>query len=228
MNTYELWLDIGVAALGAIAGIVGVWMAWRLMRPDDNADISLASLAQSKPVNVNKAAVTVKQTAPVATPPTVAKAPAKKKPAKSPQAKPGPSPKTEVFQSNFKVPSREASRKQPALKVLRIQHFSPEEIRIVLQNTGGTLIFLELITAEFNEVEIAYSPPIFRDEERYVQGTSMHIGIKGKNLEDRTYHFSIRFIDLEGNQFKQEVAGMGLEKPIVEKPVKVLGPVSEH
>lgn len=221
MTNFETLLDIGVAILGALAGIIGVWMAWRLMRPDEDVKPSLSNLASAPPVQESAPLQVIKPAAVPAKPATTAPLPKATKKQLAPA-------QTEVFAPKLKAPAKEGTQGQPILKVHRVQRFSPEEIRIVLQNAGSTLIFLELISAEFNEVEIAYAPPIFRDEERYVQGTSMHISLKGKELQNRTYHFSIRFIDLEGNQYKQEVAGMGLENPIIEAPVRVLGPVSEH
>ena len=50
----------------------------------------------------------------------------------------------------------------------------------------------------------------------------MNFVLKGSDLEMATYHFTIFFKDKEGNPYKQEVAGMGSEHPIIEPVTELI------
>ncbi|MEL6699394.1 MAG: hypothetical protein AAFV78_12470 [Bacteroidota bacterium] len=110
----------------------------------------------------------------------------------------------------------------PALKFQRIAWTQDQGLKLTLQNTGSTLSFERMATEKYNELQIQYQQPLFTHRAVYAPYTSMNFVLKGSDLEMATYHFTIFFKDKEGNPYKQEVAGMGSEHPIIEPVVELI------
>ena len=104
----------------------------------------------------------------------------------------------------------------PALKFQRVVWTQDQGLKLTLQNTGSTLSFERIVTEKYNELQIQYQQPLFTHRAVYAPYTSMNFVMKGSDLEMATYHFTIFFKDKDGNPYKQEVAGMGSENPIIE------------
>ena len=107
------------------------------------------------------------------------------------------------------------------VQAVKITQLTDTDLRLALEVTGGTLIYLDLELGKWNELAVKYSPPIFREEESYAHGTRLAFEITGPELMFRTYQFSILYQDPSGQTYRQEVGGMGLEAPILEAPLRI-------
>jgi hypothetical protein len=107
------------------------------------------------------------------------------------------------------------------VQAVKVTQLSDTDVRLALEVSGGTLIYLDLEPGKWNELAVTYSPPIFREEESYAPGTRLAFEISGPELMYRTYQFSILYQDQSGQAYRQEIGGMGLEAPILEVPVRI-------
>lgn len=101
---------------------------------------------------------------------------------------------------------------------------SPESINLRLKVKGNKLIYRKLRQGDYNELKINYqSSPIASaaSKNEYPTGNSLTFSINGAQVTSKTYQFTVFFDDDHGNVYSQQIAGLGREYPIVEKPQKV-------
>lgn len=113
----------------------------------------------------------------------------------------------------------------PELIAEKLTLRSPESINLTLKVKGNKLVYRKLSHGSYNELRINHQPTLNRNEARrneYPTGNSLTFSINGENVISKTYQFTIYFGDMAGNVFSQQVAGLGKEYPIVDKPQKVL------
>jgi hypothetical protein len=98
---------------------------------------------------------------------------------------------------------------------------SSQSINLVLKVKGNKLIYQKISQGSYNELAIKYQSPAttsdFRKNE-YATGNSLVFSITGEKVTTKTYQFTVFFKDAEGNTYSQQVAGLGREYPIVDKP----------
>ncbi|RMG56681.1 MAG: hypothetical protein D6722_26055 [Bacteroidetes bacterium] len=100
---------------------------------------------------------------------------------------------------------------------------APNRLRLSLRNEGDTLCYERVEPEAFNELSVTYDPAVFRGEERYAQGTALTFSLSGPEASRKSYHFQLFFSTLDGQRYRQEVAGVGQEAPILEPPVRLPG-----
>lgn len=101
---------------------------------------------------------------------------------------------------------------------------SPESINLRLKVKGNKLIYRKLRQGDYNELKINYqSSPVLSaaSKNEYPTGNSLTFSINGDQVTSKTYQFTVFFDDDHGNVYSQQIAGLGREYPIVEKPQKV-------
>ena len=101
---------------------------------------------------------------------------------------------------------------------------SPESINLRLKVKGNKLIYRKLRQGDYNELKINYqSSPLASAARKneYPTGNSLTFSINGEQVTSKTYQFTVFFDDDHGNVYSQQIAGLGREYPIVEKPQKV-------
>ncbi len=205
----DYWLDTIAAALGVIATLVGIHTAFRLM------DHNRSALA-TEPV--------------VSTPPgsghegAMAFSVAKPKPitsrAMAVEAQPSLVSVGSATAKETKSEALVAEILPPELHVDRLRHVGSDCLRLTLRNRGSTLSFQAFELGEFNEMEVTYTPPVYREKESFARGSALNFTLQSHQLERATYHFFVIFEDEAGQIYRQEVAGMGAEPPIIETPVR--------
>lgn len=205
----DYWLDTIAAALGVIATFVGIYTAFRLMghdrpalatepitsTPQGSVDERAMAFSVAKPKQVNSRAVAVE-----AQPTLVSVGPATAKETKS--------------------RALVAEILPPELHVDRLRSVGSDRLRLTLRNGGSTLVFQSFELGEFNEMEVTYTPPVYREKESFARGSALNFTLQSHQLERATYHFFVIFKDEAGHTYRQEVAGMGAEPPIIETPVR--------
>jgi hypothetical protein len=184
LSVTETWIDLIIAGIGMLAGLVGIIVGLRYMRMQE----------------VTPPETTVASPAPPPAPlrPIAPSPPAQKAPEVAP-----------------------ASENTPRLSIGAIALVAPNRLRLSLRNDGPTLRYERLEPEAFNELAVTYDPPIFREEERYATGTALTFSLSGPEAARKSYHFQLFFQTLEGEPYRQEVAGVGQEPPILEKPVRL-------
>ena len=112
----------------------------------------------------------------------------------------------------------------PALMVERVilrEQKGAEIIQLILRNTGSLLSLVDIVPLEGNEVVINYLPHAENDQsmpEDYPQGTSMTLFLKGESIREQKYKFCIVFQALDGEQYWQEISGVGNSEPNIDTP----------
>lgn len=122
------------------------------------------------------------------------------------------------------APVRKQVYPSPELIPEKLTLRSPESINLVLKVKGNKLIYRKISQGSYNELKIKYQPTLNKSEVRkneYPTGNSLVFSINGDKVITKTYQFTIFYGDMAGNVFSQQVAGLGREYPIVDKPVKV-------
>lgn len=97
-------------------------------------------------------------------------------------------------------------------------------IVLLLENTGAAGIFEYLRPGAGGELR-----PVPQLANRMPLKSGMVIGsreqvrvvLEGNNADSRPYQFSIFFSDLTGNQFRQEISGIGADHPLVDRTLVV-------
>jgi hypothetical protein len=204
----DYWLDTIAAALGVVATFVGIYTAFKLMESDQPTFVadegtSVPSLAPEE----RAMAFSVAKPRASTTHPT-----AIEWRTEGQQAQPNASPRTPAQQSAELLP--------PRLDVDKVRALGSERLRLTLRNNGGTMIFQDVKVGEFNEMEVAYTPPIYREKESFAQGSALNFTLQCQQMERGTYHFFVAFRDDEGQLYQQEIAGLGTEPPIIEQPFR--------
>lgn len=205
MNTLFLlnyWLDAIAAALGVFATLVGIYTAFRLME-EEQPTLTLATSDASSAQPGGEGAKAFSAAKPRGTTPRPLPAPSGHVPLPMP--------------AQSGTASRLSAPMPPGLSVDRVRRLGDERLRLTLRNTGGTLTFCDLDFGEFNEMEVDYTPPVYRDKESFAQGSALNFTLHSEQLERATYHFFVIFEDEAGQRYRQEVAGMGVEPPIIEQ-----------
>lgn len=205
LSLTETWLDILAAMLGVLSTLVAVRTAIRLLEWSERESLapsSTLSLSQRRGEWIG---------APVTTPqPSLVLA---GRPFDAPESLPPILP-----------PQSSAPRPSSAplgLAFKRIKGLGSQQIRLSLRNQGGKLHFLRVEPGPYQEVEVTYTPPVFREKETYTCGTALNFTLRGHDIDLKTYQFWVFFQDEKGQTFKQEIMGLGLELPLVEPPACV-------
>lgn len=199
----EYWLDAAAAVLGVFATIVAIYTAFRLLENDRRKSLVLSAAHQPDvvPSAQRAQAFSVVRNQPTrwarSTDTSSLSTPQVSRPTGSKQSAP---------------PS------QPYLVVDRALQIGQQQLRLTLRNSGSLLTFEGFETGEFNEMELAYTPPVYREKESFAQGSALNFTMTSSQLDRATYHFFVIFSDQDGKRYRQEVAGMGMEAPIIENP----------
>jgi len=195
----DYWLDISAILLGIVSTIVAVFHAIRIMEREKDAQS-----AGDTPLFA----------------PSIVTASSR------PSQIFSPAPARESFTEKEILPQlvAEHNTDAPQLEVSEIKMTGLGIVRLLLKNVGGNLVFDEMELGDCNEMEVAYTPPIHRELDIYTTGSVIPFTLRHKDAEAATYQFVIRYKDVEGRSFSQEVAGMGAECPILE-PVETISPV---
>lgn len=187
LSVPETWIDLFIAGIGMLAGVVGIWLGLRYL------------------------SARAKDTPPEEVPAT------RPKPPQAPVSPPSPSP----IPRPGPPPASSSPPQATWLQAEAVTLTSPGQMRLSLRNVGPSLLYERLQPGEFNELTVTYDPPIFREEERYAQGTSLTFNLAGPEPQRKTYHFQVFFQGLDGHHYRQEVAGVGQDPPILEAPVRL-------
>lgn len=108
--------------------------------------------------------------------------------------------------------------KQPYLKAIRLQLKSESELQLILQNQSGTIHLEKVEVGENNELAVLFEPSLLQ-KAAHVYGPHQEISLllKGEKVIFKTYEFWLYFKNSQGQRFRQQIAGLGKEYPIVEK-----------
>lgn len=101
---------------------------------------------------------------------------------------------------------------------------SPQSINLKLKVKGNKLLYKKIRQGSYNELKINYQPSLGKKTAKigeYPTGNTISFSIDGENVISKTYQFTIFFGDQAGNTYSQQIAGLGKEYPIVDKPQKV-------
>lgn len=112
----------------------------------------------------------------------------------------------------------------PLLQAERLNLEAANKLVLRLKNKGHKLIYKKIQLGANNELNVVYEPPTRRMNlmlEEYDQGETLTFTLTGTNVISQTYQFTIYYGDMEGNNYIQQIAGMGREYPIVDQRVKV-------
>ena len=122
-----------------------------------------------------------------------------------------------------KAEAVEQPAKTPFLKPDRLILVAPNVLSLTLINQGGNLVFEKITPGPNNELQVSFEPINGRSDGKSVMptGSNLRISIKGEQVIYKTYQFVIEYRDLKGQMYRQQIAGMGKEYPIVEDAVKV-------
>lgn len=110
--------------------------------------------------------------------------------------------------------------KRTGLSFKRIKQLGTNEVRISLKVESPQFQYQRMEAGPYNELEVSYTPPVFRQKEIFSKGAALNFSIKGADLSSATYQFWVYFQDEIGNSFKQEVMGLGTETPLFEAPIR--------
>ncbi|MEO0468850.1 MAG: hypothetical protein AAF206_04450 [Bacteroidota bacterium] len=124
---------------------------------------------------------------------------------------------------NGKPLTEAANSKAPFLKPDRLILVAPNVLSLTLTNKGGDLVFEKIKPGPNNELQITFEPLNGRSDGKSIMspGSNLNISIKGEQVIYKTYQFVIEYRDLKGQMYRQQIAGMGKEYPIVDEAVKV-------
>jgi hypothetical protein len=193
MGAGEIWLDLLVIGIGLIATLAIVWVLLRQSR-------QIAQLPE-EPVAVPA-------------PPAPAAAPR----VAYPQEERVATRQYAAYQLDAPAPLLPALQQAwvspPRLEAVELVLLSADELRLSLQNQGGELYLLSFDPADHNEVVIH----IEENQRRYPEGAALRFRLIGRRIVTRTYQFLVHYSDAAGQLYRQEIAGMGREKPILEAP----------
>ncbi|MEL6845258.1 MAG: hypothetical protein AAFP02_18795 [Bacteroidota bacterium] len=106
----------------------------------------------------------------------------------------------------------------PYLKAVRLQLKSESELQLILQNQTDTIQLEKVEAGENNELTVAFAPPLTQ-KTAHVYGPQKEISLqlRGDKVIFKTYEFWLYFKNSKGQRFRQQIAGLGKEYPIVEK-----------
>jgi hypothetical protein len=204
----DYWLDTTAAALGVVATLVGIYTAFRLLdRRQPMLEMAGGpSFSAVVPEEKAMAFSVVKPKTP------------------APQSLSREVLPTAASQSGLH-PSHQAQTQlaelmPPELSADGLRSLGEDRLRLTLRNAGQTLAFQRFEPGEFNEMEVNYTPPVYREKETFARGSALNFTLQSSQLERATYHFFVVFKDEAGHTYRQEVAGMGAENPIIERPVR--------
>lgn len=106
----------------------------------------------------------------------------------------------------------------PYLKAIRLQLKSENELQLILQNQNGTINLEKVEVGENNELAVVFEPSLTQ-KAAHVYGPQKEVSLllKGEKVIFKTYEFWLYFKNSQGQRFRQQIAGLGKEYPIVEK-----------
>ena len=115
-------------------------------------------------------------------------------------------------------PIKVVSTDTPYLKAIRLQLKSESELQLILQNQNGTINLEKVEVGENNELAVVFEP-LLTQKAAHVYGPQKEISLllKGEKVIFKTYEFWLYFKNSQGQRFRQQIAGLGKEYPIVEK-----------
>ncbi|MEM6803901.1 MAG: hypothetical protein AAF696_21020, partial [Bacteroidota bacterium] len=119
------------------------------------------------------------------------------------------------------APKKEAVQSMPELIPEQLTLRSPKSINLKLKVKGNKLFYKSLSQGSYNELKINYQPAIGKlssKQDEYPTGNSVIFSINGENVISKTYQFTVYFRDASGNIYSQQIAGLGREYPIIDKP----------
>ncbi len=97
-------------------------------------------------------------------------------------------------------------------------------IVLLLENSGAAGIFEYLRPGAGGELrpipQLANRMPL-KSGMVIGSGEQVRVVLEGSNAGSRPYQFSIFFSDLTGNQFRQEISGIGADHPLVDRTLVV-------
>ncbi|MEL7533794.1 MAG: hypothetical protein AAFN10_20945 [Bacteroidota bacterium] len=180
-------MDIMMAVLGFAAAAVIGVYVWRMWAKPETVKQNTLPSKETTPVNKAKNGTT--KVVPIK--PLVA-----------------PTPKaTTVSQSDA-----------PYLKAIRLQLKSESELQLILQNQNGTINLEKVEVGENNELAVVFEPSLTQKAAHvYSPQQEISLHLKGEKVIFKTYEFWLYFKNSQGQRFRQQIAGLGKEYPIVEK-----------
>ncbi|MEM6346532.1 MAG: hypothetical protein AAF927_21775 [Bacteroidota bacterium] len=151
-------------------------------------------------------------------------------PAASPVAESQPKQEKKVPNNSTKLVSMQAvaasssptnkvlQAEPPHLKAIRLQLKTENELQLILQNQSGTIHLDKVEVGENNELAVVFEPSLTQ-KTAHVYGPQQEISLhlKGEKVIFKTYEFWLYFKNSQGQRFRQQIAGLGKEYPIVEK-----------
>ena len=106
----------------------------------------------------------------------------------------------------------------PYLKAIRLQLKSESELQLILQNQNGTINLEKVEVGENNELAVVFEPSLTQKAAHvYSPQQEISLHLKGEKVIFKTYEFWLYFKNSQGQRFRQQIAGLGKEYPIVEK-----------
>lgn len=125
---------------------------------------------------------------------------------------------TKVVPMQPVVSPKIVSTDTPYLKAIRLQLKSENELQLILQNQNGTINLEKVEVGENNELAVVFEP-LLTQKAAHVYGPQKEISLllKGEKVIFKTYEFWLYFKNSQGQRFRQQIAGLGKEYPIVEK-----------
>ncbi len=205
LSVAESWLDVLAAIIGVVSTIVGVYTAIRLVEWQE------PTLSQQSSTAVYRKA-SAPMSAPLAA--SAAAAAASSSALRRPDVRPHGAKESAAPAAVAAAPTPDS----PWLALKQLRKVSDDCLRLTLRNDGDTLIFAVLQPGTHHEMEAIYDPPVFREKESYARGSALNIALQHPVIEQATYQFWVHYRDLAGQSYRQEIVGMGTDRPIVEPP----------
>ncbi|MEL6671985.1 MAG: hypothetical protein AAFR61_07320 [Bacteroidota bacterium] len=230
--SFEIWLDILVMMVAVLAVLVGGWTAWKMFGKESKEEAKPASIPQSntfskyaparkksrepgKPAFPEPVKKVVKP-APVSSPVLAGNVKAAKPALKEVKPKEEKLKKKEEW-GGFPKPAEETPFLITEDLILR----AGNTLLLRMRNEGSTLYYQRLGQGKDCEVKVTYQP-MARNvsflQEDYPYGSTLSFLLTGTDLEKQTYEFEVFFSDKTGKLFRQKVAGMGKEVPLLDAP----------
>ncbi len=121
--------------------------------------------------------------------------------------------------SGFRVHKAAEAPKFSGLKATHLSLQGADKILLQLENQGKTLLLDEIRTGDNNELEILVEPPL-KASGAHIYGPKSRLSLilKGEKVIFKTYDFSLLYHNHDGQVFRQKIAGLGNEFPIIEAP----------
>jgi hypothetical protein len=126
-----------------------------------------------------------------------------------------------ILSTERRIPKPPKQIVPPKLVAKSLQLQTPQTLLLTLRNDGYTLFYQRFETGPNNELNVCYEPPetsvkLIMDE--YQQGDYLAFSMSGSHVISQTFQFFLIYGDMDGHLYRQEIAGIGKDFPLLGTP----------